>query len=75
MVVPENRKSATVTNMIILRGVVRKSGDIQNVRKIVKDPMSEREAVTADKVLGRVPSVKPLVSLGNAVVKLARNSI
>ena len=71
MVVPENRKSATVTNMIILRGVVRKSGDIQNVRKIVKDPMSEREAVTADKVLGRVPSVKPLVSLGNAVVKLA----
>ena len=71
MVVPENRKSATVTNMIILRGVVRKSGDIQNVRKIVKDPISEREAVTADKVLGRVPSVKPLVSLGNAVVKLA----
>ena len=71
MVAPENRKSATVTNMIILRGVVRKSGDIQNVRKIVKDPMSEREAVTADKVLGRVPSVKPLVSLGNAVVKLA----
>ena len=71
MVVPENRKSATVTNMIILRGVVRKSGDIQNVRKIVKDPMSESEAVTADKVLGRVPSVKPLVSLGNAVVKLA----
>ena len=71
MIVPENRKSATVTNMIILRGVVRKSGDIQNVRKIVKDPMSEREAVTADKVLGRVPSVKPLVSLGNAVVKLA----
>ena len=71
MVVAENRKSATVTNMIILRGVVRKSGDIQNVRKIVKDPMSEREAVTADKVLGRVPSVKPLVSLGNAVVKLA----
>ena len=71
MVVPENRKSATVTNMIILRGVVRKSGDIQNMRKIVKDPMSEREAVTADKVLGRVPSVKPLVSLGNAVVKLA----
>ena len=42
MVVPENRKSATVTNMIILRGVVRKSGDIQNVRKIAKDPMSER---------------------------------
>ena len=70
MVVPEYRKSATVTNMIILRGVVRKSGDIQNVRKIVKDPMSEREAVTADKVLGRVPSVK-FVSLGNAVVKLA----
>ena len=70
MVVPENRKSATVTNMIILRGVVRRSGDIQNVRKIVKDPMSEREAVTADKVLGRVPSVK-FVSLGNAVVKLA----
>ena len=70
MVVPENRKSATVTNMIILRGVVRKSGDIQNVRKIVKDPMSEREAVTADKVLRRVPSVK-FVSLGNAVVKLA----
>ena len=70
MVVPENRKSATVTNMIILRGVARKSGDIQNVRKIVKDPMSEREAVTADKVLGRVPSVK-FVSLGNAVVKLA----
>ena len=70
MVVPENRKSATVTNMIILRGVVRKSGDIQNVRKIVKDPMSEREAVTADKVLGRVPSVK-FVSLGNVVVKLA----
>ena len=56
--------------MIILRAVVRKSGDIQNVRKIVKDPMSEREAVTADKVLGRVPSVK-FVSLGNAVVKLA----
>ena len=70
MVVPENRKSATVTNMIILRGVVRKSGDIQNVRKIVKGPMSEREAVTADKVLRRVPSVK-FVSLGNAVVKLA----
>lgn len=70
MVVPENRKSTTITNMIILRGVVRKSGDIQNVRKIVKDPMSEREAVTADKVLGRVPSVK-FVSLGNAVVKLA----
>ena len=70
MVVPENRKPATVTNMIILRGVVRKSGDIQNVRKIVKDPMSEREAVTADKVLRRVPSVK-FVSLGNAVVKLA----
>ena len=69
MVVPENRKSATVTNMIILRGVVRKSGDIQNVRKIVKDPMSEREAVTADKVLGRVPSVK-FVSLRKAVVKL-----
>ena len=70
MVVPENRKSTTITNMIILRGVVRKSGDIQNVRKIVKDRMSEREAVTADKVLGRVPSVK-FVSLGNAVVKLA----
>ena len=70
MVVPENRKSTTITNMIILLGVVRKSGDIQNVRKIVRDPMSEREAVTADKVLGRVPSVK-FVSLGNAVVKLA----
>ena len=70
MVVPANRKSATVINTIILRAVVRKSGDIQNVRKIVKDPMGEREAVTADKVLGRVPSVK-FVSLGNAVVKLA----
>ena len=70
MVVPANRKSATVINTIILRAVVRKSGDIQNVRKIVKDPMSEREAVTADKVLGRVPCVK-FVSLGNAVVKLA----
>ena len=70
MVVPANRKSATVINTIILRAVVRKSGDIQNVRKIVKDPMSEREAVTADEVLGRVPSVK-FVSLGNAVVKLA----
>ena len=53
--------------MIILRAVVRKSGDIQNVRKIVKDPMSGREAVTVDKVLGRVPSVK-FVSLGNVDV-------
>ena len=70
MVVQANRKSPTVINMIILRAVVRKSGDIQNVRKIEKDPMSEREAVTADKVIGRVPSVK-FVSLGNAVVKLA----
>ena len=60
--------------MIILRAVVRKSGDIQNVRKIVKDPMSGREAVTVDKVLGRVPSVK-FVSLGNVDVKLPRNSI
>ena len=40
MVVQTNRKSATVIKMIILRAVVRKSGDIQNVRKIVKDPMS-----------------------------------
>ena len=56
-----------VINMIILRAVVRKSGDIQNVRKIVKDPMSGREAVTVDKVLGRVPSVK-FVSLGNVDV-------
>ena len=70
MVVQANRKSPTVINMIILRAVVRKSGDIQNVRKIEKDSMSEREAVTADKVIGKVPSVK-FVSLGNAVVKLA----
>ena len=70
MVVQANRKSPTVINMIILRAVVRKSGDIQNVRKIEKDSMSEREAVTVDKVIGRVPSVK-FVSLGNAVVKLA----
>ena len=60
--------------MIILRAVVRKLGDIQNVIKIVKDPMSGREAVTVNKVLRRVPSVK-FVSLGNVDVKLPGNSI